>query len=94
MSDQDRFNRYRENNSSWDIWEIGPTRLVLEGGGDFYEQDNAPINTETCDRAYQIAMELGMLITSQESNWWEFSEYLPEPGSVSIFNWRALDAAT
>ncbi len=80
---------------TYHIEEIGEDRLVLIGGGNFYgydledgeEIDYNP-DSETRLEAERLAEKYGMLITDSSGDWWGYSEYTPEPGDVSIFEWE------
>ena len=73
--------------SDYDVVEIGDDRLVLNGGGDFYESDDGDVDEGTWARAREIAKRFGMTITSAHGEWWGWSEYTPDPGDVSVFAW-------
>jgi hypothetical protein len=80
-----RFEKYAE---SYHVYEIDENELVLTGGGDFYDRTNPEIDDETWAEARRIAEEFGMVITRGHGEWQGWSEYTPDPGDLSVFEWR------
>lgn len=89
------FKEYKENmNLRWrsGIYSIDDDKLILHGGGNFY---NPPENSktghipdsETQRQAHAIARDCNKHILSMEGEWYGYSEYTPDPGDVSIFRW-------
>lgn len=77
----------------WDVESINADRLVLVGGGDFYNYDcddsmDTEPDHEAWERAREIATKLDRTITDAHGEWWGYSEYTPDPGNVSIFYWE------
>ena len=70
-----------------DVESIGEDQLVLHGGGDFYNGDEVTPDANTTARAYELAAKYGKRITSMRGAWWGYSEWTPDPGDVSIFEW-------
>jgi hypothetical protein len=80
--------RFSESASDYGaVVEIGESRLVLHGGGDFFDEDLIP-DDETRAAAQQLADKYGMVITNMRGSWWGYSEYTPDPGNVSVFDWE------
>lgn len=74
-------------------FEIDEDRLVFSGGGDFSDYDgHVPEPTvsdpDVINEANRLAKKYGMVITNIRGDWWGYSEYTPEPGDVSIFEWK------
>lgn len=94
----DRFESARSDfNSDQDVELIDETQLVLRGGGSFHSRPEDPDtygppsdgpDAETTSKAESIAATFGMKITSSHGSWWGYSEYTPDPGDVSVFNWE------
>lgn len=87
---EDRFEQDRKDRWSTGIYEIGEDRLVLMGGGDFYENGDSEPDDDTRQKARELAEKYGMEIVSSSGGWWGYSEYTPDPGDVSIFTWRPI----
>jgi hypothetical protein len=78
--------RFQEDN--YHVVSINEDQLVLEGGGDFYYDDKGTPDGNTRDEAERLAKKYNMVITGSRGEWWSYSEYTPDPGNVSIFDWR------
>lgn len=78
--------RFQEDN--YHVYSIGEDHLTLTGGGDFYDGDPNDIDDSTWEEARRLADKYGMEITEGHGEWDGWSEYTPDPGNVSVFQWR------
>lgn len=73
----------------YNVVDISMEQLVLRGGGDFFDGSGDPDpDDETRAEAERIAALFEMEITHSAGAWWGYSEMTPDPGDVSIFQWR------
>jgi hypothetical protein len=78
--------RFQEDN--YHVYEIDEDHLTLTGGGDFYNDGAGEVDEETWSEARALAEKYGMEITSGRGYWSGWSEYTPDPGDISVFEWR------
>lgn len=83
-----RATQYEALRKEYHVYDASESSLQLTGGGDFYDNNGAEPSSETRQVAEDIAEKLGMHITGAHGEWYGYSEYTPDPGDVSIFEWE------
>ena len=91
-----RFSKYQGSFAPHYVYLINEQELEILGGGDWYSwydrgETPEPIAEETRAQAEAIATEFGMRITDSYGRWEGYSEYTPDPGDISHFDWEPIN---